>query len=180
MANVVGTQQSGRASLIAVLLAAAAITINHLFTLGSGALFLGAVLLLLPSVLWLSFRRTGKKAFRAGYLFVSAWIVVGFGLFKGFWDIVLPVYAGTLLSSLSPAYPPPVFGPFWFEMSGIVMFIGSIFVLYYGVEMIDVNRRRTALVATPAQRRSQPSWSDTLRLTAMARFLPLAVPSRSA
>jgi ABC-type branched-subunit amino acid transport system substrate-binding protein len=148
MANVVGTQQSGHASLIAVLLTAVAITINHLFTLGSGALFLGAVLLLLPSALWWSFRRTGKQAFRAGYLFVSAWIVVGFGLFKGFWNIVLPVYAGTLLSSLSPAYPPPVFGPFWFEMSGIVMFIGSIFVLYYGVEMIDVNRRRTALVVT--------------------------------
>ena len=148
MANVIDTRRADHGSLISVLLTAVTITVNHLFTLGAGALLLGAVLLLLPSALWLSFTRTGNQAFRAGYLLMSAWIVVGFGLFKGFREIVLPVFAGTFLSSVSPAYPRPVFGPFWFEMSGIIMFIGSLFVLYYGLQMIPASRRRIAAVAT--------------------------------
>ena len=148
MTNVIDTRRAEQASLISVLLTAVAITVNHLFTLGAGALLLGAVLLLLPSALWLSLTRTGNQAFRAGYLLMSAWLVVGFGLLKGFREIVLTVFVGTFLSSISPAYPRPVFGPFWFEMSGIVMFIGSLFVLYYGVQMIPASRRRIAAAAT--------------------------------
>jgi hypothetical protein len=53
MTSVVGIQRPGRASLISVLLTAPAITVNHFFTLGTGALVLGTVLLLLPSGLWL-------------------------------------------------------------------------------------------------------------------------------
>ena len=141
------TRPAERASLLSVLLTRVAITVNHLFTLGIGALFLGAVLLLLPSALWFSFRRTGARAFRDGYLLMSACIVFGFGLFKGFRDIVLPIFLGSLLSVLSPAYARSVFGPFWFEMSGLVMFIGSVFVLYFGIQMIPLTGRRVATVA---------------------------------
>jgi ABC-type branched-subunit amino acid transport system substrate-binding protein len=143
----IATRRAERASLISVLLTGVAITVNHLFTLGAGALLLGAVLMLVTSGLWFSLERTRRRAFRAGYLLMSAWIFVGFGVFKGFHDIALPIFAGTLLSSLSPSYARPVFGLFWFEMSGLVMFIGSLFVLYYGVQMISATRRHIAAVA---------------------------------
>jgi ABC-type branched-subunit amino acid transport system substrate-binding protein len=148
MRNVGGSQRPERASLISVVLTALAITVNHMFTLGIGALLLGAVLLGLSTALWASFRRTGGRTALVGYLLTNVWIVVGFGVFKGLWDIALPVFAGTLLSSMSTAYPQPVFGPFWFEISGIVMFIGSVFVLYYSAQMIPSNRRHHLWLAT--------------------------------
>jgi len=146
MASIVGIQRPDRASLISVLLTALAITVNHLFTLGSSALFLGAALVALACGLWVMSRRTTGQAARTGYLLVNAWIVIGFGLFKGLWDIVLPVFAGTWLASTSPTYARPVFGPFWFEMSGVMMFIGSLFVLYYGILTLG-SRRRAVLAA---------------------------------
>ena len=137
MTDVRGSRQTERASLISVLLTAVAITVNHVFTLGIGALLLGAVLLVLPAALWTWFRRTGRRTALASYLLMNAWIVLGFGLFKGLWDIALPVFMGTLMSSISTTYPRPVFGPLWFEISGIVMFIGSVFVLYYAAAMMS-------------------------------------------
>jgi ABC-type branched-subunit amino acid transport system substrate-binding protein len=148
MTHVVGIQRPGRASLVSVLLTAPAVTVNHFFTLGTGALALGTVLVLLPSGLWLAAARTGRGMARAGYLLVNAWIVVGFGLFKGLWGTVLPVFVGTWLSWISTAYPRPVFGPFWFEMSGIVMFIGSLFTVFYAVQMLSLDRLRVMFLAT--------------------------------
>jgi len=148
MANSVDSRGPNRASLISVLFTALAITINHLYTLGMGALLLGAALLLLSGVFWTLYNRTGSRVARNGYILMNAWVVVGFGLFKGLYDIVLPIFAGRLLSASSPSYAPPVFGPFWFEISGIVMFIGSLFVVYYGVPVLSANRRRFVLAAT--------------------------------
>jgi ABC-type branched-subunit amino acid transport system substrate-binding protein len=146
----VGSRRPERASLISVLLTVLAITVNHVFTLGIGALLLGAVLLAFPAALWTWFGRTGRLTALVGYLLMNAWIALGFGLFKGLWDIALPVFMGTLLSSMSTTYPRPVFGPFWFEISGIVMFIGSVFVLYYGAEMMSSNRRHHIWLGTGA------------------------------
>jgi ABC-type branched-subunit amino acid transport system substrate-binding protein len=56
-----------------------------------------------------------------------------------------PVFVGTLLSSISTAYPKPVFGPFWFEISGILMFLGSLFALFYGIHLVPTARYRTGL-----------------------------------
>jgi ABC-type branched-subunit amino acid transport system substrate-binding protein len=140
-------KQPGRPSLISVIVTAIAITANHLYTLGAGALGLGTFLLLVPAGLFTWYRRTGTPLARAGYLLMNAWIVVGFGAIKGLWDITLPIFAGTFLSSLSSAHAKPVFGPFWFEISGVVMFIGSTFVLYYALEMVPTRHRGPAATA---------------------------------
>jgi ABC-type branched-subunit amino acid transport system substrate-binding protein len=143
-------QQYGRASLISVMLTAVAITVNHVYTLGPSALVLGAMLLIVPAALLFWSRRKGSKTALAGYLLMNAWIVVGFGMMKGLWDITLPVFAGTLLVSVSTAYPRPVFGPFAFEISGILMFLGSLFVLFYGIRLVPVSRYRTGLAMIAA------------------------------
>ena len=138
-------QPVGRASVIAVALAAVVITVNHVFTLGSGAFLLGAVLLAVPPALWIWFRRTGSMWALAAYGVLNAWIVVGFGLIKGLWDSTLPIFAGTFLASVSTAYPKPVFGGFVFEISGVAMFLSSLLVLYYGLQVIPSTGRRVAL-----------------------------------
>src|SRR5262245_37250735 len=136
-----GIEESGRASLVSVALTAIAITANHVYTLGASALILGIFLLVVSASLFTWYRRTGSTSALVGYLMMNAWIVVGFGAIKGLWDIILPIFAGTVLSSLSSAYAKPVFGPFWFEMSGVVMFIGSAFVFYRALALLPSRHR---------------------------------------
>jgi ABC-type branched-subunit amino acid transport system substrate-binding protein len=144
-----GIEQPGRASLVSVALTAMAITANHVYTLGVSALVLGIFLLVVSASLFMWYRRTGRTAALVGYLLMNAWIVVGFGAIKGLWGITLPIFAGTFLSSVSPAYAKPVFGPFWFEISGVLMFIGSAFVLYHALE-IGPTRHRVPLATAAA------------------------------
>src|SRR5438552_2426424 len=77
-------------------------------------------------------------------LLTNGWMVIGFGM-KGLWTAVLPVFAGTLLSSVSTAFPKPAIGAYGFEMTGIGMFLGSLFVAYYAIEMMPGRRLRTWL-----------------------------------
>jgi ABC-type branched-subunit amino acid transport system substrate-binding protein len=137
------------ASLLSVMLTAVAITVNHLFTLGAAALPLGAMLLVTAAALLTWFRRTGTKPALVGYVAVNAWIIVGFGAIQGLWGRTLPLFVGTMLSSVSTAYPKPLFGPFWFEISGVLMFLGSLFVLFYGIRLIP-ERYRSGFAAASA------------------------------
>src|SRR5437762_5747750 len=143
-------RRSGWRSVVAVALTAVVITFNHAFTLGSGALVLGAALLAVPPALWIWFRRTGNRGALAAYGVTNAWIVVGFGAIKGLWGITLPIFAGTFLSSVSTTYPKPVFGAFGFEISGVAMFLSSLFVLYYGGQLITSRERRVAVSGVAA------------------------------
>src|SRR5438093_1182091 len=114
---------AARQSLLSVVLTALAITINHSYVLGPRALVLGAVLVLVPAALLLWYRSTRTSIAFAGYLAMNLWIVVGFGIVKGLWGMVLPLYLGTLLASHSAAYPSPTLGPYAYEASGILMFV---------------------------------------------------------
>ncbi len=129
-----------RRSLLSVMVTAVVITINHVFTLGPKALFMGALLLVVPAALLLWFRNTRSTVAFVGYLLMSLWIVVGFGLLNGLWESTFGVYLGTLLAALSTSYPRPTLGPVQFELSGIVTFIGSAFVLYYAYKLIQARR----------------------------------------
>src|SRR5712691_7379058 len=152
-----------RRSLLSVIVTAALITVNHLYPLGTRALGLGAVLVLVPTALLWWFRNTRSRVAFAGYLLMNLWIVIGFGLIKGLWKSTLPVFLGTLLASVSTSFPRPTLGPVPFELSGILTFIGSLFVLYYGYRLVRANHdaaagaesekptaRRTALLAASA------------------------------
>lgn len=132
-----GVRQYARLSLTSVMFTAAAITVNHLYALGAGAFVLGAALVVIPAALSHSFRHTGSKVAFVGYLLMNPWIVIGFGLIKGLWESTLHVFVGTLLPSLSTSFPTPTFGTPGFEISGILMFIGSLYVLYYAYKLLQ-------------------------------------------
>ncbi len=142
----------GGLSLVSVTLTAIAITVNHWYSLGSGAFILGAVLLIVPPTLWGLFQRTGNRTWFAAYLAVNAWIVVGFGFIKGFWDGGLRLFLGTFLSSHSTAFPKPTVGTAGFELSGLLTFIGSLFVLYYAHQLMETSHRRDAVSPDTSKR----------------------------
>jgi len=143
--------EAARRSLISVTLTAVMITANHLYVLGPKALGLGAVLLVGPVALLWWFRNTRSPVAFAGYLLMNLWIVVGFGLIKGFWGITLPLYLGTGLAAVSTAYPKPMLGPYGFEASGLLMFIGSLFVAYYAYQLLEAQRGAAVLPRAPAR-----------------------------
>jgi len=149
--------EAARRSLISVMLTAVVITANHVYVLGPKAFGLGAVLLVGPAALLWWFRNTKSRVAFVGYLLMNLWIVVGFGLMKGLWGITLPLYVGTALASLSTAYPNPTLGPYGFEASGILMFIGSLFVAYYAYRLVEAKRGAAA---------PQGSWVRTSALVA--------------
>src|SRR5437773_11060231 len=139
-----------RRSLLSVIVTAVLITVNHLYPLGTRALGLGAVLVVLPTALLWWFRNTRSRVAFAGYMLMNLWIVVGFGLIKGLWKSTLPVFLGSLLASVSTSFPRPTLGPVPFELSGILTFIGSLFVLYYGYRLARANHDAAA-GAAPAE-----------------------------
>jgi ABC-type branched-subunit amino acid transport system substrate-binding protein len=131
---------AARASLASVVATALVITANHLYTLGPMALMLGAVLVVVPVLLLWWFRKTRSRIAFTGYLMMNVWIVVGFGVIKGLWGTVLRLFLGIFLSSRSTLFPRPPVGTLGFEMSGVLTFIGSMFVLYYGAQFIRAKR----------------------------------------
>src|SRR5881396_2469770 len=138
-------REAARRSLISVMLTAVIITANHLYVLGPKAFGLAAVLLVGPAALLWWFRNTRSPVAFVGYLLMNLWIVAGFGLIKGFWGITLPLYLGTGLAAVSTAYPKPMLGPYGFEASGILMFIGSLFVAYYAYRLAEAKRGAAVL-----------------------------------
>jgi ABC-type branched-subunit amino acid transport system substrate-binding protein len=136
-----------RQSLLSVVLTGVVITINHLYSLGPGAFGLGAVLLVVPAALLWWYRNTKSPVAFIGYLLMNAWIVIGFGLLKGLWASTLKVFLGSLLASVSTAFPRPTLGTYGFEASGILTFVGSLFVAYYAYRLIQT--RRVALRGDP-------------------------------
>src|SRR5438093_2035800 len=127
--------RAARRSLLSIGVTALLITINHLYVLGPKAVGLGAVLIVVPTVLLWWFGRTRSTVAFGGYLVMNLWVVIGFGLFKGLWKHTLPVFAGTLLSALSTSYPRPTLAPVWVELSGIAMFIGGMFVASFAYQL---------------------------------------------
>jgi len=158
---------TARRSLASIVVTAAAITVNHLYSLGPRALLLGGVLVLLPTALLLWFRRTGNRVPLVGYAAVGAWIVVGFGLYKGLWLGVLRLFVGSGLAVVSTSFPKPTIGPYPFEASGILMFVGALFVAHFGFDFV-----RAALATTDSEPRSRAEGTEPS--THRGRYLGVA------
>jgi ABC-type branched-subunit amino acid transport system substrate-binding protein len=145
-----------RLSLVSVLVTVFLITTNHTYSLDLSALGLGALLVAFSTAFLWWFRNTGTRIALAGYLAVNLWIVVGFGLLNGLWEVTLNLFLGSFLSSVSTSYPKPTIGDFWFEATGILSFVGSLFVLFFAVRLAQAKHALDSGAeprsATPAQK----------------------------
>jgi ABC-type branched-subunit amino acid transport system substrate-binding protein len=129
-------REYGGLSLLSIALTVVAITVNHWYTLGTGALILGTALLSVSAGFGWWLRRTNSPIALAGYLLMSLWVVVGFGLAKGFWQGALRLFLGTFIASHSTVFPKPAIGTAGFELSGLLTFVGSMFVLYFAYRLL--------------------------------------------
>jgi ABC-type branched-subunit amino acid transport system substrate-binding protein len=125
-----------RRSLASVVVTSGFITVNHLYVLGPQALLLGGFLIGLSTLLLQWVRNGSSRVAFGGYLLTNLWIVAGFGFYKGLWKGVLRLFLGSWLASVSSAYPKPFVGTFIYEATGILMFVGSLFVGYYAIALI--------------------------------------------
>ena len=165
-------RQCDRRSLLSVMATAVMITLNHWYRLGPAALVLGAVLLAGPAAFWMWFRRNQSRVALGAYLAMNAWIVVGFGLFKGFWKTILPLVIGRTTP-----------GPAGMEISGVLTLVGSLLVAYTACGLIaETCASKQARLATRAQRRhtSFRVGSATVLAVAISGWVGLeARPERS-
>jgi ABC-type branched-subunit amino acid transport system substrate-binding protein len=167
-----------RPSIISVAFTTAMITVNHLYTLGGRAFILGAALLVLSTALLAWFTRTRSRIALAGYLLLNLWIVIGFGLFKGFWEGALRLFVGTLLASLSTSFPKPMVGALGLEMSGLLMFIGGLFVLYHGYKLLRADLAARIGVHPAATPRERALLAGAATVATMALVTAYAVTAR--
>ena len=130
------TSRATAGYLMSLAATAVLIAINHLPSLGPRAVVLGLVVFLAPAGLWAWLERTGSRAALAGFVLANAWIVVGFGLVKGLWRTALRLFLGTLLSTLSTSFPRPATGPYLFEATGLLIFVGTLLVLVHALQML--------------------------------------------
>ncbi len=152
------TNTYARSSLISLTLTGIITTLHHAYGLGAYLLISGAVIILLPSLLMLWFKRAGNKVALWAYGLLNAFVIVGLGFGDGFLDhtvrfskalaynVLLPLHGGDpktveKVFSLLPPAPVDVF----LESTGVLTFIVSLFALYFAYKFIKGTWKNDAL-----------------------------------
>jgi branched-chain amino acid transport system substrate-binding protein len=104
--------------------------------LGLVALVLGLFLAASAVMLLRWFRNTKSRAALVIYTLLNAWIIFGFGLSDGFWDSTIKVFFSNFLFQNSRLFIRSPLGTYLFEVSGVLTFLGSMYVLYYGYKFL--------------------------------------------
>lgn len=143
-----------RLSLISITLTAIFTTIHHVFRDGLGLLVPGSIIILLPYVLMRWFARTGNKLPVWIYGLYNVLIIVQLGVIDGFLDHVLKALGvphltflpggdaevvKTVLSLWSPQA-----GNIFYEGTGILTLVGSVFATLYLYQFIRTLSHGTA------------------------------------
>jgi hypothetical protein len=138
-------------SLISVTLTLMITSAHHIYELGPRLLILVPLLImmLLPSVFMLWFKHTRHKVALLAYGLFNAFVITGFGITDGLLDHTFKVvgsYIGASLPGGSEkvvgfSFLSPIAGDFFFEGTGILTFIASMFVAYYGYKFIQAEIR---------------------------------------
>ena len=141
-------------SLVSITLTGVIATIHHVYKLGFSLLIPGAVIILLPYLLMLWFKRSGNKAALWAYGLLNAFVIVGLGFVDGFLDhtvlfsktlaynILLPLHGGDpkAVERVFSLLPPASMDVFY-ESTGILTFIVSLFAAYYGYKFVQGIRK---------------------------------------
>ena len=135
-----------RLSLISITLTAIITTTHHVFRDGLGLLVLGGIIILLPFVLMRLFTQTRNKWLVWIYGLYNVLIIVQLGLIDGFLDHVLKALGLSHLTFLPGGDAEvvqtvfslwsPQAGNIFYEGTGILTFVGSVFATLYLYQFI--------------------------------------------
>jgi hypothetical protein len=116
-------------------------SIAHAYEFGYRAFIAGFVVIALLCGMNFLYRRTRNKVFLIFYGLLNAWVIIGFGLFNGFWNHVFKMFLYYLHNETLPPFlaklfmTPQIEGPF-IEGIGMLTFVMSLFAAYYGYKFI--------------------------------------------
>jgi hypothetical protein len=137
-------------SLASIMITAIFTAIHHVYRLGLGALIPFAIILVLPLLLMVRFRQTGNSTVLWSYGLFNGLIFLWFGFIDGFLDHVIKAlglpHFGLLPGSdelvVKTVFSPwsPEAGNLFYEGTGVLQFITSVFALYYCYRFIQANR----------------------------------------
>jgi hypothetical protein len=137
-------------SLVSITLTGIITTLHHVYKLGFHLLVPGAAIILLPYLLMLWFKRTGNKGTLWAYGLLNAFVILGLGFGDGLlkhtvlfsktlaYNILLPLHGGDpkVVEQVFSLLPPASVDAFY-ESTGVLTFIASLFALYYGYKFIQ-------------------------------------------
>jgi branched-chain amino acid transport system substrate-binding protein len=126
-----------RLSLLSIIITTVFIIIHHLYKLGPSAFILGFVLAGSGVMLLRWFKNTKGITPLILYGLLNVWIIVGFGLSDGLWDSTIKVFFSNFLFPDSRLFIRSPLRSYLFEVSGVLTFVGSMYVLYYGYKFLS-------------------------------------------
>src|SRR5258708_4121140 len=128
-------------SLVSAEALAVLISVHHLDELGMMFLVPALILMILPLVLIWQWTRKPGKALLWGYGIDLASMILGFGLFDGFWNHTLKMsiffLQGAHRNLMAPSFPffPPV-GSIFHEATGVLTFVVALYAAYLGYRFL--------------------------------------------
>ena len=116
-------------------------SVTHAYEFGYRAFIAGLILIALLCALNILYRRTRNKVFLVLYGLLNAWVIIGFGLFNGFWNhafklFLIFLHNGSLPPFLAKFFMTQQTGGIFFEGVGMLTFVMSIFAANYGYKFI--------------------------------------------
>lgn len=120
-------------------------SITHAYGFGYRAFVAGFIVIAFLCAFNILYRRTGNKVFLVFYGFLNAWVIIGFGLFDGFWNHAIKVFLqylhnGYLPPFLAKLFLTPQIRSSFFEGVGVLTFVMSMFAAYHGYKLIKEGR----------------------------------------
>jgi hypothetical protein len=135
------TNSFGKQSLISIIFTVILASVTHAYQFGYRAFVAGGILIIILGMLNIFYQRNKNKMLIVLYALLNAWVIVGFGIINGFWNHAFKVFLtylhnGYLPPLLAGLFLDPKIGSVFFEGTGILTFVASMFATYYIFKMI--------------------------------------------
>ncbi len=123
-------------SFISIMLTIIVATLHHIPTFGHVAIIIGIAAILLLLITRAVFQYTRNTAILGIYGLFNVAVIVGAGLFDGFWNhafklFIYHLHNGYIPPLLAHLFQTTTIGTTWYEATGILTFVASMLAAYF-------------------------------------------------
>ncbi len=145
LATVTPLTKAARLSLISLTITGILTSIHHLYRFEWDVFIPAMLVIFLPIVFMHWFLQSGKRVALWLYGVFSALIIIWFGIIDGGFDhtlraineyVLVPLGISSLSVDLRLLPPSALSGEFFYELTGILSFVASLFAAYYSYKFI--------------------------------------------